>query len=153
MLLLVKLKGCNSSLLLLTFLPLSWLCYFPLPRLASLSRAAFSASSHREKINRGGSSEPECRVTRGDQEQITGSQHDSCVGSRAQCFQMTTEGLSVATAVGYGMAHAYAAPSWCAQEPGVCFKSHYEGLQLKDSRFLFPTVPNPSRASADFSCL
>lgn len=121
---LAKLKGCNSSLLLLTFLPLSWLWYFPLPCLASLSRAAFSASSQRQKINRGGSSEPESRVTRGDQEQITGSQHSSCMGSQAQCFQMIREGMSVATAMGYGMAHAYAAPSLCAQEPGVCFKSH-----------------------------
>lgn len=81
---LAKLKGCNSSLLLLTFLPLSWLRYFPLPCLASLSRVAFSASSQREKINSRGTSEPESRVTRGDQEQITSSQHSSCVGSWAQ---------------------------------------------------------------------
>lgn len=81
-----RLNGCSWSLLLLTFLPLYRLWYFPLPCLPSPPTATFSASSQREMMSRGGSSEPESRGTRGDQEQITGSHRSSSLSSQARCF-------------------------------------------------------------------
>ena len=64
-----------------------------------------------------------------------------------------TGGMAVATQMGYGMAHAYAGPGPSARPPGVCFNLRLGGPELKDSHYLFPTAPNLSKASADFSCL
>lgn len=148
-----RLNGCSWSLLLLTFLPLYRLWYFPLPCLASPPTATFSASSQREMMSRGGSSEPESRGTRGDQEQITGSHRGSNLSSQARCFPII-RGDSCSHRAGVRDGSCVGNPRSACTATRCVFqlmlrKTWAQGLSF----FLFPTVPNPSKASADFSCL